>query len=231
MLDITGDAVLDHLDDRRNAVFGFLNRNPIAVPVAAGGLSPLSALINGPISGDLGHSDRSGWTVEGNLNIGGVFGGSIGYTRTNTTDDRVVSDMDGDGFIDLVSIVDGRVQVRRGIGENRFEATPTEWTTQIPASELVSSRSERNHSAADQIHPVDPLVKWIAPFTGTVDVTARSRRKKPAATASRHKSFTTVSRFGSTRSLPTSSAIACRDRVTAAPEDFRFRSLPASGCT
>ena len=178
MLDITGDGLVDHFDDRQNSVFGFLDRNPIAVPVASGGFSPLAALVNGPISGDLGHSDRSGWSVEGNLSLGGIFGGSIGYTRTNTSDDRVIADMDGDGLIDLVGIVDGRIQVRRGIGENRFEATPTEWTTQIAASELVSSRSDRNRVAADQIHPVDPLIKWVAPFSGTVEVNGAIRRKE-----------------------------------------------------
>ena len=89
---------------------------PIAVPVATGGLSPLRALVNGPRSGELGHTDRSGWTVEGNLNLGGIFGTSIGYSRTNTNDTRVAADMDGDGFIDWVSIEDGMVSVRRGYG-------------------------------------------------------------------------------------------------------------------
>ena len=169
MIDITGDGVLDQFDDRQSGVFGFLDRDPmILVPVASGGFSSPSSIVNGPRSRQLGHTDRSGWTVEGGLNLGGIFGASIGYTRTNSTDDHVLADMDGDGFVDLVSIDDGYVQVRRGIGQNQFEASTIAWGAQLPSSELVSSQAARSGVAAEQVHPVDPLIKWVAPIGGTV---------------------------------------------------------------
>ena len=166
-LDLNDDGMPDQFDD-----VGTLSRNLLQLTPSATNhflFSPLA----GVVKPALGHSDQSGRSVGGGINIFGVEG-SVSYTRSRVRDDRLITDMNGDGFVDLVASTGGQVRVRLSTGRNSFEPIERTWGQ---LSDVPTSNPDRN--AKEQIVPADMLMRWIAPFSGTITMAGAVQRQLP----------------------------------------------------
>jgi hypothetical protein len=139
-------------------------------------------------SAALGHTNRSGWNAGGGLNLGGFFSASGQYLHSSSDDDSIVADVNGDGLPDLVRLDDDDdIQVRLNDGKTPhaptdpsggFSATeqscwgpgcdPTVQTSTLNANDVVSGDPSRDSQFAVSSHLVDPIVRWVAPFAGSV---------------------------------------------------------------
>ncbi|WP_242515706.1 SpvB/TcaC N-terminal domain-containing protein [Sorangium cellulosum] len=159
VFDLNGDGMPDFLYDGGNAGLSFLR--------AAPGNHLATASVPGLLQDALGLTDRSGWSVHAGLNVA-VLSGSVSYTRSSTEDERIVTDINGDGYPDLVSTgalgtVVAALNDRRG----RF-GSPAPW------GELglgaPSGHPDFAQAAREDFHPADPLLRWIAPFAGDIRI-------------------------------------------------------------
>jgi RHS repeat-associated protein len=166
-LDLTGDSLLDFVDDGGAGSRGFLRDR---------GTSGKFAFQNVPgvFSESLGGSSSLGWSAEGGVNVG-IFTGSASYTRSGTNDDKVVSDVNGDGFEDLVFVKNGKVTARLNDGKGAF-AGDSAWG-QLSAADVISSRPDLDAASANKRYLVDPLVRWVAPFAGRVTLAGVLQKK------------------------------------------------------
>ena len=162
LFDRHSDGLPDFLDQG-----GAGSRDLLLTKAPASGtftFEPVTGL--GPDS--LGRTDRSGWTVEGGLNIGGLAGVAASYSRSTAEDTRIIADVNGDGFPDLLSADGGQVSARLGDGQNHFG--PPQAIGQLSLGDIVLGNPERRAAAEQSLHRIDPLVRWTAPFSGTVIV-------------------------------------------------------------
>ncbi|WP_437951376.1 SpvB/TcaC N-terminal domain-containing protein [Sorangium sp. So ce296] len=160
LLDLNGDGLPDFAGDGGDALRNLLrlpDHNHFD-PFHLGGLSP----------GDLGLTDTSGWSVHAGINVGDALSASAAYTRSRAEDERVVSDLNGDGFPDLVSVGGlGQLQValndRRGgfLGAKDWGAV---------AGSAPSGRPDFALASRADFFPADPMLRWIAPFEGDVRI-------------------------------------------------------------
>ncbi|HEU4730906.1 MAG TPA: SpvB/TcaC N-terminal domain-containing protein [Kofleriaceae bacterium] len=155
-----GDGLPDFLDDG-----GAGSRNLLVSRLPASGsfgAEPVTGL--GPDS--LGRTDRSGFTVDGGLNIGGLAGVAASYSRSTAEDTRIVADVNGDGIADLLSADGGQVSARLGDGNSRFGAPQP--LGQLALEDIVLGNQQRRDAADASFHRIDPLIRWTAPFPGAV---------------------------------------------------------------
>jgi len=161
-IDANGDGLPDQMD---NAGAASLNTLLATAPTAHFGE------ISFPGLGTVGHTNRSGWTVGGSLSaLEGLFGVGASYSQHTAEDDQLISDMNGDGFPDLVTLDSGVVNVRLNTGVQQF-AAPTPWNA-FSLGGVTFSRQDRWNQAgqAGAFFPADPLIRWTAPFGGTINV-------------------------------------------------------------
>ena len=162
MFDRHGDALADFLDDA-----GSGSRDVLLTKAPPSGTFAFEPVIGlGPDS--LGRTDRSGFTVDGGLNIGGIAGVAASYSRSTAEDTRIIADVNGDGFTDLVAADGGQVTVRLGDGRNHYG--PPQVLGQLSLDDIVFGNQQRRDAADQTLHRIDPLVRWTAPFAGTVAV-------------------------------------------------------------
>jgi RHS repeat-associated protein len=160
-VDSNGDGLPDQLD--RGA--------SVSLDQLLGPATGTFALTPFPGLGSVGHSNRSGWTAGGHISAFDVLGAGVSYSRHSTEDDAVLADMEGDGFPDIVRIDASGVHVRRNTGLRSFAAAETTWGGRSLTG-LQFTHPERSAQAKAQgaFFPADPLIRWVAPFTGTVKI-------------------------------------------------------------
>lgn len=161
-LDLDGDGMPDLLDHRGRASFNRLRGVPADDHLSASDIFGLT-------SNGLGFTERTGWMVQAGLHVSG-FSGGIGYTRSTTEDEKIVADVNGDGWPDLVNVSDNRISVRPGDGRGNFLAT-SNWGT-VPLDQAPSGLGEfaADPAVKAAFHLVDPLVRWTAPFDGQITI-------------------------------------------------------------
>ncbi len=169
LLDINGDGLPDSIDNGGHASLNFLNPGlsvvPPAVPV------PLNLQFAGVTGlGDLAHTHKGGWSVNGQIGFtGGQLSGS--YSNTSVDDDKIMSDIDGDGFPDLVSVNNSQLTWLRNDGLNHFAApqkAPTNSAQILPNGR--SAQPDLDSKAAVNFYRAAPIVRWIAPFDGPIQI-------------------------------------------------------------
>ena len=174
-LDLTGDTLPELIDHKTNTSF-----NDLRVAFDPGtGLQPhlRTGVFEGAnlVTDALGHTDRTGWMVEGGLSAFG-FGGGVSYTRSTTEDDKIVADVNGDGFPDLASVRNNLLYVQLNDGRSRFGAA-TAWGAL--ALDQSPSGFGSDPAVDARFHPVDPLVRFSAPFAGQVTVRGTIDKLEP----------------------------------------------------
>jgi RHS repeat-associated protein len=163
-LNLTGEGLPDQVD-----LNGTLNVNylPVAHPTDSH-LFP--RIVTGlPL---LDGYDSSGFTAGGSISaMGGIYGGGVSYARHVTDQDTVVTDMNGDGFPDVVHLSGGAFYAYLNDGNRNFNQTT--WSNYSIADSPFSTAARVDQAAAGQaFFKTDPLMRWVAPFGGTVTVNA-----------------------------------------------------------
>jgi RHS repeat-associated protein len=168
---VTGDGLPGFLDDAGNAHVSSL------APVTGGLFATYTPLfLTGVDDAAIGHTNRSGWHVDGSLGVSGIIGLGASYTRTKMEDDKILVDMDGDGFVDLISIDGGCVHVLlndhgRGFRPYTNPVNGSACWGDLSRAQLAPSHSDRAAAARARLFLVDPLVRWVAPIDGDVVIT------------------------------------------------------------
>ncbi|MDJ0763895.1 MAG: SpvB/TcaC N-terminal domain-containing protein [Myxococcota bacterium] len=111
----------------------------------------------------LGHNVSFGGGGEFSMDFGGSV--SAGGDFTQTDDDKLMADMNGDGFVDLVRKGNGDMAVYQNNGRGGFEE-PMPWT-EASAADL----DFQNHFVNGGT-PVEAILHWTAAFDGTIDFSA-----------------------------------------------------------
>src|SRR5262249_51964875 len=108
-------------------------------------------------SAGLSHTERRSWNISGELT--GLASGNFDITN-RSADTAIMSDVNGDGFPDRIAAKKGSFDVwinRRGQG---FDAVATPWV----APAIASPPDTAQHDVV----PINPIVRWRAPFPGRV---------------------------------------------------------------
>ncbi len=171
LFDLNGDGLPDAVDDSGHSSLNFL-RPSLSLP------PPLSTVdgqlqflpVNNLTSN--GHSNKSGWSVNGGINFAGIAGLSGGYSQTSVDDDTILADVDGDGFTDLVQVQNGQLTWMRNDVTNNFVKPPMPPTNDSAAVEpnTLSSEADLDSKSEAQFYRVAPLERWVAPFGGQVTI-------------------------------------------------------------
>ncbi|HKY35097.1 MAG TPA: SpvB/TcaC N-terminal domain-containing protein [Polyangiaceae bacterium] len=158
LFDLTGDGLAELIDSQ-----GRVSHNLLRQPTS--GHVGFLDLFEAP--GSLSHTNRSGWHVKAGISFS-VLGAGVRYTRSTTSDDRITADIDGDGRADLLSSGGGSVRARLSQGEDGF-APPAAFGA-IVQGDFQRGPQELVDQAGDTLHPLDALLRWNAPFAGSVAI-------------------------------------------------------------
>jgi RHS repeat-associated protein len=167
LFDVDGDATPDLIDDTGNGTFNFFRPN-LSVPSPVPGQLQPASIAGMP---GLGHTNQSGWSVQGGISIS-VVGASVSYSNTSTDDDRALADIDGDGLVDLVTLNNGIVTWFKNNGPNGFGPGQTGTGAILPNGLTPDPNlAGQTAQAGGQVaHRVEPLVRWVAPFSGPIAI-------------------------------------------------------------
>ena len=128
-----------------------------------------------PNNGLLGHSSLN----SNSFQFGAHFAFEIGHLSreevwSSESTDTLLADIDGDGFVDLVT-PGGVLMNRQGTGF----ATNEQDSWGIPPSQNILPASVQTQIANTYVR-TDPVMEWVAPMTGHVTVSCAARRLPPA---------------------------------------------------
>ncbi len=127
----------------------------------------------------LSHEKHDSWS--GGVTLTGQVGPisasvSGGIASSTTRADRILTDIDGDGFVDRVGS-DGELLRGRPCPTGFcFEAGSFATVTTIdPRSD--SLLEEADTEIAERLLPGDPVLQWVAPFGGRIAITGEARKQ------------------------------------------------------
>lgn len=159
-VELSGDGLLDFADRS-----GFISYNARLRPEN----DHIGQRVSSPAL-PLGHSISVGGGGEVSVD-GGVASATVGGSFTQTDDEELVIDMNGDGFEDLVRSKGGDLQVSLNDGNGQFAATFEPWSAQSEA-ELSLDKDENVAKYREQSSSIDSVLEWKAPYSGEVLVSA-----------------------------------------------------------
>ncbi|WP_437780382.1 SpvB/TcaC N-terminal domain-containing protein [Sorangium sp. So ce1097] len=161
LLDVSGDGVLDLLSGGSSSVS--------AAPRAPFPFDHLSyKAILGVGENSLGYTSTGGWTAGAGISVlGGALGLGGSLAHTEAEDRHILSDINGDGFVDQVWVSDGAIKVRKG-AKDRFGGEETFGA--YDESMIAFANADRLANQKSSFFLVDPLARWKAPFAGTVQI-------------------------------------------------------------
>jgi len=168
-LDVNGDGLPDRLRDSGSAEINSLDAN-----------HTLGQYQNGSFSGvskrDLGYSENYAFNFQAGLHLLSLQSSlNAHYTWSHVNEDHIVSDVNGDGFPDFVSVDNGDFEVKLNDGKGSFQAA-TSWSG-YSLDHLDFTDSTEETEVKGDFHKSDSLLKWVAPFAGTVNLTGTIQRK------------------------------------------------------
>ncbi|WP_394821480.1 SpvB/TcaC N-terminal domain-containing protein [Pendulispora albinea] len=165
LIDYNADGLPDFAVDTGAAAFNFLrpglsvrNPNPNRIHLQEAELKGLESL---------GHAGSSGWMVGGQIGIQGGPGVGASYSRTSTEDDKIFADMDADGLVDFVTLEDGFVSWHQNLGKGQFAGGARLGGALNPSGNKPDGAIAKQAARAG-FRRVSPLLRWTAPFTGTI---------------------------------------------------------------
>jgi RHS repeat-associated protein len=164
-LGITGQGLPDQID-----ADGTLSQNNLLfLPqpnnhFSAKGLSGLD------LDTGFGGTDRFGWTAGGNISVmQGLYGAGASYARHVQDEFNIVTDLNGDGFPDIAYQSGSSVYGQINDGNRNF--TQKQWTGYSLADSPFSTANRMTDpTVAASNFKVDPLIRWTAPFDGSITI-------------------------------------------------------------
>jgi hypothetical protein len=171
LVDLNGDGLLDQVYESSGAIYFRANTGG---PQSAPNFSPNAVEIQG--LSELGYEASTTFTlgVEVYAEGGSAF---IDKSFTRNRGTSYLSDVNGDGLVDLV--LSGAVYYNTLVnGAPTFgPSSPTPLTQGAPAdtSGMVQDPEAGKADMEAQYHLVDPLRRWVAPYTGKVSITGPYR--------------------------------------------------------
>src|SRR5262249_54332027 len=109
--------------------------------------------------------------------------GGVAYSRHVVNEGTIITDMNGDGFPDVVHNTDSLVYAYINDGNRNF--TLQTWTGYaLGSSPLSTANRLANATIAQSTFKTDPLIRWVAPFSGTVTINAQVDASAQDATIS-----------------------------------------------
>ena len=159
-VDVNGDGLPDRI--RSGGEVELNQLNPADAKRGSGSFSAASF----PGTGALGASHNDNFSIGGQIGFW-IGAANLAYSYNIVNGDKMISDVDGDGLIDLVDVSGGGFSVLKNTGA-RF--TPTPWS-----GYTLAGVDLKDQAASDKLKGgfflTDPVRKWIAPYKGTVHVT------------------------------------------------------------
>jgi RHS repeat-associated protein len=171
-LGITGEGLPDQID-----INGLMSQNALTGVPLGQHFAPtqLSQFNTG-----LGVTDRSGWTAGGSISAFSAFGVGASYGRHLSNDRSVITDMNGDGFPDVVRANGGEVDAYLNNGQRGFSGQYQPWSNYDLSDAPFSTATRVSQAGVSQaFFKTDPLMRWVAPFGGTVTVNSTAVKKSP----------------------------------------------------
>jgi RHS repeat-associated protein len=176
-LDITGEG----LPSQVNASGAMSLNSILGKPDTASDHFAAATLTNLP---GFGNTGRSGWTAGGNLSVMSGFGsGSLSYARHLALDNGIVSDINGDGFPDVV--FGGSSSVGAWVNDGKRNFVSQTWTGYNLTNSTFSNTSrltEAGGSTNQAFFNTSALVRWAAPYTGSVRLNVTAAKESAADT-------------------------------------------------
>ena len=166
-LDVNGDGLPDRLRDSGTVDLNFLNATRTAGGFTGGAMGGVS-------SGDLGHSTTDALNFQAAVHLNEQSVVSTNYSWSHANEDRITADVDGDGYPDLVDVAGSSFGVKQNNGTSF--APSAAWSGYSLASTNFTDPAEVSQVTTD-FNRTDTLLRWTAPFAGTVDVTGPITRK------------------------------------------------------
>jgi RHS repeat-associated protein len=168
LVDLNGDGRLDQVFEAGGGVFWRPNTGSLTAP-QFGPARPVAGL------GAINRSSSSTFTAGAQAFVGPAAG-IRDVQRSRISESIYLTDVNGDGLPDLVS--GGSVLFNRldANGEPSFAPdSPTPLGSGAPSntSGLITVTPEERAEAEAAFHLVDSLRRWVAPFTGTIDITGQ----------------------------------------------------------
>ena len=166
-VDLNGDGLLDQVYEKNGAVYFRANTGG---PQSAPNFSPNEVKVQG--LAELGSEASSTFTLGAETYIEGasIF---IDKSFTRSRGDSYLSDVNGDGLVDFVMF--GTVYFNTLVnGVPTFGTTSPTPLTPGAASDTSGMVQDPEAGKADmeaEYHLVDPLRRWVAPYTGKVSTT------------------------------------------------------------
>jgi RHS repeat-associated protein len=169
LADLNGDGRVDQVFDKGGVIQWRANTGTFAAPEFGAAQTVSGLAIN-----DLNEESSSTVTTG----IEGFFAGINGLAdiaRTRTRNGLYLSDVNGDGLADFVTPGGGVLFNRLdAAGTPSFSAdSPTPLGTGVPANtdNLITVSQEEQDALAGDLRKLDSLRRWVAPFTGKINVT------------------------------------------------------------
>jgi RHS repeat-associated protein len=179
--DVNGDGLADQLFDTGSSILVLYNQGAAQKRFSSAGPS-----LAGTPPADLGRERHGSWGVDvsAGIKVGG-FGASAsgGFSNSTSRSGRFLTDLDGDGFIDVVAsgAENGATLFSSPCGSAHcFTAAPYGSTSAVdPAADalLQDFASEIN----SRLVLGDPVVQWTAPYTGTIGLVGQLSLSNPGA--------------------------------------------------
>jgi len=156
----------------------------------------------------LGGTSRSGWTAGGNISLlAGLFGAGLTYARHVQQDNGIITDMNGDGFPDVVTSNGSTFTAYVNDGKRNF--TPKTWSGYDLSNSTFSTQGRLSQAQTAQAYfNTDPLIRWVAPFGGSVNVSVGAARTGSNEDGARVDLYYAT---GSTTTLLQSATLAATD--------------------
>jgi len=169
LLDLNGDGLPD-FGANGTGYMNFLRPNPATTHLQAQSVSGLDSL---------GRTEKSGWSVGGNLSVFGV-GPSASYTRSSTDDKEIITDIDGDGYPDRAWVANDQLRWARNNGNNQFINMPAGGTVLQNSTEVDQDFVSAGAQGGGLVR-INPVVRWNAPFGANQSVTIQGAIQKLVA--------------------------------------------------
>jgi RHS repeat-associated protein len=169
-LSIAGQGLPDQIDSA-----GGLSQNAWYDAV---GVAPSNHFGAGSVTGlpGIGNTSRSGWTAGGNISVlQNIYGLGASYGRHLSMDNGIVTDIDGDGFADVVYVNGTTLNAYINDGKQGFSFK--QWTNyDLSSSPFTTANRVAEAAMKVAFFNTDPLIRWVAPFTGTVTINATATK-------------------------------------------------------